>query len=542
MMESVQRVARVVKDEEHRYATTFLVAEKSVQRRVEGARRTHAFPGAVSFKLYDTYGLALDEQEDMARERGLAIDREGFETRDGAAARARPRQLEGRREGRGRAGLSGAAGAGPHEVPRLQRAGGDVARDRPAGRIASWWTRSPPARRPSWCSTRRRSTPRPAARWAIAARCYSAAGEKVADVETAYPPVPGPDRASHRGRRADPRRRRCCAPKSPRRCAMPRMRNHTATHLLHAALRQVLGTHVKQAGSVVEPGAAALRLHALRRDGSRPRSRKWSGSMNEQILQQHRRSRPTSCRSTRPSPPAPWRCSARSTASRCGWFRSPASAGNCAAARTCARTGDIGVCKIVYEGSISAGVRRIEAITGEAALRQYQETTGALQRIAEMVRAAEPELVEHVEKLLATEHALEKQVEQLKSKLAQAAAGELEGRRAQRERRRRCWRRASKAWTGSRCARWPIRCATSGSPRWWCWRRRRMAHVSIVSAVTKDLTAKVHAGKLVGAVAQAVGGKGGGRPDMAEGGGKDAAALDAALWKRLPRGGEQAVT
>ena len=65
------------------------------------------------------------------------------------------------------------------------------------------------------------------------------------------------------------------------------------------------------------------------------------------------------------------------------------------------RTGDIGVCKIVYEGSISAGVRRIEAITGEAALRQYQESTGALRRIAELVRASEPELIEHVEKLLA---------------------------------------------------------------------------------------------------------------------------------------------
>ena len=90
------------------------------------------------------------------------------------------------------------------------------------------------------------------------------------------------------------------------------------------------------------------------------------------------------------------------------------------------RTGDIGVCKIVYEGSISAGVRRIEAVTGEGALRQYQETSGAVRRIAEMVQAGEPELVEHVEKLLATEHALEKQVEQLKNKLAQAAVGQVE--------------------------------------------------------------------------------------------------------------------
>src|SRR5689334_4096912 len=73
MLESVQRVARVVKDEEHRYATTFLQAEKQFNDAIASVTG-HTIPGAISFKLYDTYGLALDEQEDMARERGLAID------------------------------------------------------------------------------------------------------------------------------------------------------------------------------------------------------------------------------------------------------------------------------------------------------------------------------------------------------------------------------------------------------------------------------------------------------------------------------------
>src|SRR3954453_8037645 len=80
MLESVQRVARVVKDEEHRYATTFLQAEKQFADAVAALGGGHTIPGAVSFKLYDTFGLALDEQEDMARERNLTIDREGFET------------------------------------------------------------------------------------------------------------------------------------------------------------------------------------------------------------------------------------------------------------------------------------------------------------------------------------------------------------------------------------------------------------------------------------------------------------------------------
>jgi alanyl-tRNA synthetase len=192
------------------------------------------------------------------------------------------------------------------------------------------------------------------------------------------------------------------------------------------------------------------------------------------------------------------------------------------------RTGDIGVCKIVYEGSISAGVRRIEAITGEAALHQYQETTGALRRIAGLVRASEPELVEHVEKMLANERAVAKQMDQLKEKLAQAAVGALEqqartvnGARVLAARIDGMDRQQMRSLADSLRNRWKSAVVVLGSSD--------NGSVAIIAAVTKDLTSKVQAGKLVSAVAQATGGKGGGRPDMAEGGGKDAAALDGAL-------------
>ncbi len=118
MMESVQRVARVVKDEEHRYATTFLVAEKVFHQEIKSLQ-DHAIPGAVSFKLYDTYGLALDEQEEMAREHGLALDRAGFD-REMEQQRERARaSWKGAEKGRGGSGLSEAAGAGTHEVSGL---------------------------------------------------------------------------------------------------------------------------------------------------------------------------------------------------------------------------------------------------------------------------------------------------------------------------------------------------------------------------------------------------------------------------------------
>jgi alanyl-tRNA synthetase len=197
-----------------------------------------------------------------------------------------------------------------------------------------------------------------------------------------------------------------------------------------------------------------------------------------------------------------------------------------------ARTGDIGLCKVVYEGSISAGVRRIEAITGEGALRQYQESAGVLKRISDLVRTSEPELVEHVEKLLANERTLERHIEQLKEKLAQAASGSLEsqaisvnGASVLAARVDGMDRAQMRSLADSLRNKWKSAVVVLASGE--------DGNVSIISAVTKDLTAKVHAGKLTGALAQAVGGKGGGRPDMAEGGGKDASGLDAGLAKAL---------
>ncbi len=131
----------------------------------------HTIPGAVSFKLYDTYGLALDEQEDMAREHGLAIDREGFDA-----------EMERQRE-RARASWKGAEkGAVVPAYQKLLEQGrtrflgySDLeATSRVIGLVVEQRTggaRFPPARARSWCSIRPRSTPKPAGRWATAARC-----------------------------------------------------------------------------------------------------------------------------------------------------------------------------------------------------------------------------------------------------------------------------------------------------------------------------------------------------------------------------------
>jgi alanyl-tRNA synthetase len=529
MIESVERVARVVKDEEHRYATTFLTAEKEFRQAIKdigvsAADKLTLIDGAVSFKLYDTFGLALDEQEDMARECGLTIDREGFEremkqqreraraswkgAEKGAVAPAYQKLLEqGRTKFLGYTEMQAAArligllvekelvddvAAGAHaevvfdQTPFYAESGGQVG-DRGA--------------------------------------LYSAQGEKVADVESAFPGLPG--LTVHRVvtaaalRVGDVLRGEVAAPLRD-----STRRNHTATHLLHASLRQVLGTHVKQAGSVVEPGRLrfdfthyAAMDHAELEEVER--------LMNEQIL-----------RNTGVETDVLPLEKAIATGAMALFGEKygehvrvvsvPGFSRELCGGTHVRRTGDIGVCKIVYEGSISSGVRRIEAITGEAALRQYQQSSGALRRIAEMLRAPEPELIEHVEKLLAAERALAKRVEQLKEKVAQAATGGLEPQaRTVKEARVLAARvdgmdrQQMRSLADSLRNKWKsavVVLASAGDDG-----------VAIVAAVTKDLTAKVQAGKLVSAAAFATGGKGGGRPDMAEGGGKDAGALDAAL-------------
>jgi len=523
MIESVQRVARVVKDEEHRYATTFLVAEKVFQDSVQSVSGG-VIPAAISFKLYDTYGLALDEQEEMARERGLGIDKEGFES-----------EMQHQRE-RARASWKGAEkGAvvpayqklleqgrtrflGYSELEASSRVIGllvnrELVPEIPAGAKAELVFDQTPFYAESGGQVGDRG------------ELYSTSGEKVADVETTFAGLPG--LTVHRivalvPIRAGDSLMAQVAP--PVRDAT--RRNHTATHLLHAALRQVLGTHVKQHGSVVEPGRLRFDFtHYAAMD--RAELDEVERLMNDQIL------RNTAVETNilpldQAIASGAMALFGEKYGEQVRVVSVPGFSRELCGGTHVHRTGDIGICKVVYEGSISQGVRRIEAVTGEAALRRYQESTDALRRVAEIVKASEPELIEHIERLLTAERNLEKQVDQLKQKLAHSAVGSIEAQArtikdvkviaVQLEGMDRAQMRAL---ADSLRNKWKTAVVVLASTE--------DSSVQIVSAVTKDLTAKVQAGKLVGAVASATGGKGGGRPDMAEGGGNNPSALPGAL-------------
>jgi alanyl-tRNA synthetase len=524
LMESVQRVARVVKDEEHRYATTFLVAEKvfsdEISRIANGT-----VPGSVSFKLYDTYGLALDEQEDIARERGVEIDREGFEAEmrlqreraraswkggeKGAIAPAYQQLLE-----KGRTRFLGYDKLDAVSTVKGLLIGQQLVDTLPAAIEAEVVLDQTPFYAETGGQIGDRGS------------LYDAhSGEVVAVVEDTRPAVPGLTvhkiRALAEIRIGDELRAEVGVPER-----WATMRNHTATHLLHAALRQVLGPHVKQAGSVVEPPR-------LRFDFTH-----YAALDSAEILEVERLVNQQILRNTPVTTDVMAIDQAISTGAMALFGEKygeqvrvvsiPDFSRELCGGTHVTRTGDIGVFKIVSESSISAGVRRIEAITGEGAMSHFQTSSEALHRIAGILRVAEPELVEHVDRLIAEKRIYERQIDQLKTKLANSAAGDLESK--------------AKEKNGAKYLitqvdafdRQQMRTLADNLRNKWKSAVVVLASidngaVSIVAAVTKDLTQRIQAGKLVGSLAQALGGKGGGRPDMAEGGGKDASALPAAL-------------
>jgi alanyl-tRNA synthetase len=514
LMESVQRVARVVKDEEHRYATTFLVAEKVFADELAGLHH-RTVPGPVSFKLYDTYGLALDEQEEMARERGFELDRDAFDI-----------EMRQQRE-RARAGWKGGGllnvgktiapvyrelldkgktkFLGYNQLDAVSRVVG-LLLDRELVVTLAPGTEAEMVldQTPFYAETGGQVGDR-------GALTNAHTGEKVAVVLDTYPALPG--LTVHKIKTLEPLhlgdelRAEVAAPER-----LSTQRNHTATHLLQAALRQVLGTHVKQAGSVVEP--PRLRFDFTHYAGLDPaETAEIERLVNGQIL-----------RNTQVATDIMPIDQAISTGAMALFGEKygdevrvvsiPGFSKELCGGTHVARTGDIGLFKIVSESSISAGVRRIEAVTADAAVRHFEHTIDGL---AEQLRRQSEE-----------KRAADRRIDHLKTKIAQSLAGDLDAK--------------AHAKNGARFIaaqvddldRNQMRVLADALRNKWKSAAIVLASaedgaVSIVSAVTPDLTKKLQAGALVRTLAQAVGGKGGGRPDMAEGGGNDPSALPAAL-------------
>ena len=193
-----------------------------------------------------------------------------------------------------------------------------------------------------------------------------------------------------------------------------------------------------------------------------------------------------------------------------------------------ARVGDIGVLKIVSEESVAAGVRRIEAVTGIGALEHYQQQAQILGELASQLNVGEDAVLAQVEKLSQTAKHLEKELETQKRKGALGQLDELAGRvqlikgvKVIAAEVQNVDREGLRQLVDSLRQKLGSGVVALGMPE--------NGKVALIAGVTKDLTARVHAGKLIGALAEKLGGKGGGRPDLAEAGGKDTAGLQTAL-------------
>ncbi|MES9942942.1 MAG: alanine--tRNA ligase [Candidatus Thiodiazotropha sp. 6PLUC1] len=302
--------------------------------------------------------------------------------------------------------------------------------------------------------------------------------------------------------------------------------NHSATHLLHAALRQVLGDHVAQKGSLVD--AERLRFDFSHFEPiSREQLQTIEQIVNEQIRYNHAvNTELMSLEQAKESGAMALfgeKYADQVRVLSMGDFSTELCGGTHVNA-----VGDIGLCKITAETGIAAGVRRIEAVTGQRAVELMEADEERVQRVADMIKSGRDEIEEKLTQILERNRKLEKELEQLKAKLASAAgsdlassavavgevqvlAANLEGTdpKSLRETMDQLKNKLGSAVI--------LLTAVAGGK------------VSLVAGVTKDLTGEMKAGDLVKLAAEQVGGKGGGRPDMAQAGGSNPDAIPQAL-------------
>ena len=521
LAENRQHVERILRLEEERFAETL---EQGMRILEEGlaTQEGRVIPGETVFKLYDTYGFPVDLTADFARERGLTVDMEGFE-REMEAQRSRARaasqfgaatsrnlEVEGSTEFTGYERLRDEA-----TITALFRDGRSVdCLD--CGESGVVILDHTPFYAESGGQTGDRG-------WLETGDARFSVGDTQKQGAGAYAHIGTLEQGVlHTGDRV------AAAVDSRHRQAT--VLNHSGTHLLHAALRTVLGDHVQQKGSLVEPDR--LRFDFTHFEPVTPEQLETIEKLiNEQIRANARaKTRVMSVDDALASG------AMALFGEKYGDEVRVLSIGDfsvelCGGTHV-AHAGDIGLLKITAETGIAAGVRRIEAVTGERAMQWITESENRLQRIAERVKGNRGDADEKVGQLLEKNRRLERELQQLKGKLASSQGSDLAGQAVE--------------INGIKVLAARLEGADSKTLRDTLDQLKNKLgsaavvlgtvndnKVSIVAGVTKDQTGRIKAGELVNAVASQVGGKGGGRPDMAQAGGNQPENLDAAL-KSVP--------
>jgi alanyl-tRNA synthetase len=527
LAEAREHVARVTLAEEERFGHTLRIGLRLVETMVEEqkAQGASAIPGAEIFRLYDTYGFPVDLLRDIASDHGLALDEPGFES---AMAEQRTRARESW------------VGSGEVEIPNgLKDLIGTV-------RVEGLWyvTRTAEAQvvailvgdaqQPADALEEGASgevlldrTPfYPEAGGQVGDTGSLAADGLTAEVEDVRRPVPGLVLHRVRVRRGTLRRGqtvRAAVDEARRRMTA---KNHTATHLLHAALRQTLGDHVKQAGSLVAPDRLRFDFTHFSPLGPSEVDR-IEEAVNAQVWEN--RGVTTQVMSLDEAlASGAMALFGEKYGEQVRVVSVPEFSTELCGGTHVGATGEIGLFKIVAQGGVAAGVRRIEAVTGPGAYQHIKREAQVLTETAARLKARPLELVEKVEKLAETSRDLEREVQRLQARLlggtlerllagaadvngvrvvgALVEAADAKGMRELGDRLR------------DRLQSGVVALAMQGDGK-----------VSWVTMVSKDLTGRLHAGHLARDLAKLTGGGGGGRPDMAEAGGKDPARIPDAL-------------
>jgi alanyl-tRNA synthetase len=555
---SADRVPEIVLAEETRFGHTIAVGLKEFyERRLPALRELYqqihslrqtasdanlptlpAYAGRLAFEMYDTYGLPIDFIRDTLHDEGINLDEAGLEA-------AFQREMEEQRT-RARASWKGvnkeAANPAYAKLAETFKTEPDFycATQSKDCRIEAIITKHGAVgelkngESGEIVLDRTVIYAESGGQMADTGGFYDDSGTQLlAEVTGAYYPIAG--LVAHRVKAKETLRvcdRVNVVANAERRARI--MRNHTGTHLVHAALRNILGTHVKQAGSLNAPerlrfdfshfapvGEEELRdIEQQVNDEIRLNTKLETGVMsleealNSGALAFFGDKYPESNVRvvTIPDPHSPR-----------GFYSKELCGGT-----HVTRGGDIGVLKIVSEESVAAGVRRIEAVTGIGAMEHYQNQAQILHALAGQLNVAEDTLLASVEKLSQTARQLEKELAEQKRKDALNQLDDLYGQvRTIKGVKTVVGEVANVDREGLRQLVDSLRqklgsgVVALGMPE--------DGKVALIVGVTKDLIAKVHAGKLIQALAKQVGGSGGGRPDLAEAGGKDTSALKSAL-------------
>ena len=511
------QVERVLKLEEERFAETLANGMDLLEAEIKETRGT-MIDGQTVFKLYDTYGFPADLTADIARERGMTIDQAGF---DAAMEEQRKRSQDASKFGvvaSGAAlidsrtlfeGYEGLESTG--KVVALLKGGasvqelnsgdeGEVILDKTpfyaesGGQVGDAGELAIPGVHFNVADTQKRGT----------------AFSHVGKVEQGKIRVGDTLEA-----RVNGERRRATA------------LNHTATHLLHAALRKVLGTHVQQKGSLVAPERLRFdfsHLQPVTPAELREIERLVNAEIRRNTAAQIELMEYESAVASGAMALFGEKYEKNVRVLRIGDFSVELCGGT-----HVSRAGDIGFFKITNESGVASGVRRIEAITGEGAVEYVEKSDDLLRDLSTLVRGSREDVTDKVRDALDRIRQMEKEIRALKDKLASGQGVDLAG--------------GAVDIQGVKVVATKIDGADAGALRNAVDQLKSKLKTAVivlasvesadkvvlVAGVTPDVTSRIKAGELVGTIAAQVGGRGGGRPDFAQAGGNNPAALDAAL-------------